>query len=212
MKKIVCLILVLLMSITLSVDKVEAAITNAYYGSGNYVSSAPVKPTGLKFYVDYSAISTYGSSPFSSIFNWNGNYNANVAAVAQYPASASAYPTYFAINTDSSMLSYVKGETFYFNSAGNCINGTVTYPMDQSNIYKCRISLNSDKSVFNVNNSFSTTYLQKVIIHEVGHVFLLKHPSNNYFSSVMHQGAPSGQIAANVTNDDRNNLIEKWGN
>ena len=182
---------------------------NWYYGSGNYVSSAPVKPTGLKFYVDGTAITTYGSSAFSVIFDWNGSYKGHVSAVAQYPDSASAYPDYFPVNTDSNMLITIQGQTHYYKSNGDEI--TITYPMDSTSIYRCKICLNSNKSAFNVSGSYSSNYLKKVIRHEVGHVFLLKHPSNLYFSSVMHTGAPDGSIhSATITTDDRNNIIAKW--
>ncbi|HEX7056584.1 MAG TPA: hypothetical protein VF260_05235 [Bacilli bacterium] len=186
------------------------AAGNWYYGSGNYVSSAPVKPTtGLKFYVDYSAITTYGSGAFTAAFDWNGDYKGNVAAVAMYPASSSSYPGYFLISTKT-MLITTKGETFYYTSSGTLISDT--YPMDSTSIYKCEIRLNSDKSAFNVNGSFDSTYLKKTIRHEVGHVFLLKHPSNFYFSSVMHQGVPNGSIIAEtITYDDKDNIIAKWG-
>ncbi len=199
---------------TLVCSEVCFAAGILYYGTGSYANSAPIKPiTGLKFYVDYSAISTYGSNPFTAAFDWNGDYTASVDSIVQYPVSASAYPTYFLINADPNMLSYVRGETFYYNSSGSCINGTVTYPMDQQNIYKCKISINKEPSVFNVNNDFSDIYLKKVIIHEVGHVFLLKHPSTiNSCKSVMHEGVPSAQISSDVSEDDRNNIIAKWGN
>ena len=199
-------------AIMLIFSEVCIAAGTSYYGTGEYAGSAPVKPTtGLNFYVDYSAISTYGSNPFTAAFDWNGNYTASVGSIAQYPASASSYSTYFLINADPNMLSYVRGETFYYDSSGSCINGTVTYPMDQQNIYKCKISINKNTSAFMVNNAFSDTYLRKVITHEVGHVFLLKHPSNNYCSSIMHQGVPNAQISSSVTSEDRNNLRTKWG-
>lgn len=209
MKKIIYSLLMVMTFIMFEPKTAEARITNSYYGAGNYVTSANIKPTGLKFYVDYSAISAYGSSPFTAAFDWNGNYSANVAAIAQYPASASAYSTYFLIEADTTMLDYVRGETFYFDSSGNCINDKVTYPMDYS-IYKCKIAINGNKTAFNVDGSFSNGYLKKVITHEVGHVFLLKHPSNKYFSSIMHEGAPNAQVSSTVTTDDRNNLIAKW--
>ncbi len=208
MRRIKCLTLFLVILITLL--PINALATgNWYYGSGNYVTSAPIKPTNLSFYVHYSAISAYGSSPFSVAFDWNGSYEGQVSAVAQYPASESSYPDYFTINT-ASMSPYTQGETFYFTSSGTQINDT--FPMDSSSIYKCRISLNSNSSAFNVGGSFSSAYLAKVIRHEIGHVFLLKHPSNLYFSSVMHQGAPNGStISETITSDDRDNIITKWG-
>jgi predicted Zn-dependent protease len=84
--------------------------------------------------------------------------------------------------------------------------------MDSTSIYKCSISLNADRNAFNVNGSFSSTYLTKMVRHEVGHVLLLKHPSNLYFSSVMHQEAPNGStISAIVTVEDRSNITAKWG-
>jgi hypothetical protein len=206
MKKVVCFAFSLLMLIAFPLNSYAA---NWYYASGNYVSSAPVKPTGLKFYVDYSAITTYGSNPFTVAFDWNGSYNGHVSAVAQYPAPSSEYPDHFRINTSGSLPTGAVGQTFYYTSSGALIGGT--YPMDSTSIYKCKISLNSDTSAFNVNGSFSSTYLKKVIRHEIGHVFLLKHPSYLYFSSVMHQGAPASYISSTVTTDDRNNIKAKWG-
>lgn len=213
MKKKGFFILVITMPLIIFSNTSQAALIHSYYGTGSYQSIAPITPTsGLKFYVDYSAISLYGSNAFTAAFDWNGDYIANVAAVAQYPASVSAYPTYFTISTDAALDDYTRGETMYYSSSSNADRIVMTYPMDSSSIYKCRIVLNPNKSTFNVNGTFSTTFLEKVIRHEVGHVFLLKHPSNQYFTSVMHQNAPSGPISATVTTDDRNNIIEKWGN
>lgn len=208
MKRKICCALLLFMLIFSFPTNVYAA--NWYYAIGNYVSSAPIKPTtGLKFYVDYSAITTYGSGAFTAAFDWNGSYAGNVNAIAQYPASSS-FPGYFLINTNSSLGSNICAQTFYYTSSGTLIGGT--YPMDSTSIYNSSISINSDQSVFYVNGSFSTSYLEKVVRHEVGHVFLLKHPSNLYFSSIMHQGAPNGStISATITPDDRNNILTKWG-
>ncbi len=210
MKKKVGIFLALLMTILLCPTTSNAAVW--YYASGNYVSSAPIKPsTGLKFYVDYSAITIYGSGSFTVGFDWNGNYKGNVAAIAQYPASASAFPGYFPISADSTMPLHVRGETFYYNSSGTLIGGT--FPMDSTSIYKCSIRLNSNPTVFNDSTgTFSLMYLEKVIRHEIGHVLLLKHPSTLYFPSVMHQGEPKNYISATITTDDRNNIIAKWGN
>ncbi len=201
-----CLIFILII-----LTSTTAYAQNWYYATGNYVSSAPVNPTtGLDFYVDYSAITTYGSGVFTKAFDWNGSYIGNVNTIAQYPASPSSFPGYFLITTDSTLSLYTCAQTFYYTSSGTLIGGT--YPMDSTSIYKSRISFNSNQSVFNVNGSFNTTYLEKVVRHEVGHVFLLKHPTNLYFSSVMHQEAPNGTtISATITTDDRNNIIAKWG-
>jgi hypothetical protein len=198
------------MLIMLSPATSHAAIW--YYSSGNYMSSAPIKPTtGLNFYVDYSAITTYGSGAFTVAFDWNGNYLGNVAAIAQYPASASTFPGYFPISADSTLPLYVRGQTFYYYANGSIIGGTC--PMDSTSIYRSSIRLNSNPSVFsNIYGTFNEAYLEKVIRHEIGHVFLLKHPSTLYFSSVMHEGEPSGFISATVTTDDRSNIQAKWGN
>jgi len=201
----------LMLCIMIMLFPMKANAANWYYAAGNYVNSAPVKPTtGLKFYVDYSAIITYGSGAFTAAFDWNGSYIGNVSTVAQYPASPTEFPGYFLINTDSSLSMYTCAQTFYYTSSGILIGGTD--PMASTSIYKCRISFNCNQSVFNVNGSFNSTYLEKVVRHEVGHVFLLKHPTNTYFGSVMHQDAPNGStISATVTMDDRNNIIAKWG-
>lgn len=209
MKKMVCVICSLVMLIMLSPVTSYAAVW--YYASGNYVSTAPIKPTtGLNFYVDYSAITIYGSGAFTVAFDWNGNYQGKVSAVAQYPASASAFPGYFPISADSTLPLHVRSETFYYSVNGSSIGGI--YPMDSNLIYRSSIRLNSNPSVFNsIDGTFSLTYFEKVIRHEVGHVFLLKHPSTLYFSSVMHEGEPNSYISATITAEDRNNMLAKWG-
>lgn len=200
MIKRICVSLLLVMLLMIPASYSSAAD----YGSGNYVSSAPVKPTtGLKFYMDYTAITTYGSGPFvTAAFDWNGNYQAHVAQVSMYPASQ---PTdYFVINAGTMEYNH-PGETFYYMQSGRLID--TSQPMDSLSIYRCSIRINSDPSVF-YNDQ---TYLEKVIRHEIGHVFLLKHPTLPYYS-VMNQGVPnSSSVSATVTVMDRNNLIQKWG-
>lgn len=133
----------------------------------------------------------------------------NVQSVAQYPASQSSFPGYFLITAHTLPLDY-QGQTFYYDSNGNPID--LLYPMDSSSIKYCQISLNSKKSAFEINGSFNQNYLEKVIRHEVGHVFLLKHPSStNYPASVMHQGTPYNQRSATVTSNDKENIKAKWG-
>lgn len=157
MKKAVSVFFVLLLIIILPPTTSYAA--NWYYGSGSYVSSAPIKPTtGLKFYVDYSAITTYGSSAFTSAFEWNGDYRGNVAAVAQYPASVSSFPDYFLISTDNTLPYYVRGKTYYYKANGATLGGT--YPMDSTSIYSCSIGLNSSPSAFN-----------SIYVHLVQHIW-----------------------------------------
>lgn len=184
-------------------------LTAADYGSGNYISSAPVKPTtGLKFYVDYSAITTYGSSPFTTAaYDWNGNYKANVAQVVMYPASQ---PTDNFVIGAGAMTYNHPGETFYYTINGDLIDSN--YALDSTSIYRCSIRINSNSSVFDNPNVSNRTYLEKTIRHEIGHVFLLKHPSIQY-GSVMHSGVPTpfGSVLSTVSTNDRQNLIAKWG-
>lgn len=182
-------------------------VTYPYYGSGDYVSSAVVSPiSGLDFYVDYSAISTFGSSSFSSAFDWNGNYQARVDSVVQYPVSATAYPSNFLISGSSTLQDDVFGNTLYYDSYGNLLNDYMFEPMNSSSIYRCQIELN-------VNDVFvNSMHLKKTIIHEIGHVLLLKHPTSQYIHSVMQQGIPNGSlISSTVTSNDRDNVAEKWG-
>ena len=207
-----CIALVLVMVITFlfgSLKTADAALSIAYYGSGNYVGTVQYTPVdGLRFYVDYYAISTFGSGPFASGFDWNGDYQANVAAIAQYPASATSYSNYFVISTDSALLPSVYADTLYYDSYGNCLNAEMAEPMDSSGIYRCRINLNPN-DVFD-----NSAEVQRTVVHEIGHVFLLKHPTGTYTSSVMYQGNIGdleGRVAATVTTSDRNNIIEKWG-
>ncbi len=179
----------------------------ADYGSGNYVSSAPVKPTtGLKFYVDYSAVSVYGSSPFiTAAFDWNGNYNASVSQVAVYPASP---PTGFFIIGAGAMSYNHPGETFFYTQSGDLIDSS--YATNSTSIYRCSIRINSNPSAFDNPNVPSQAYLGKTIRHEIGHVFLLNHPNLQY-GSVMQSGAPTGYVSATVSTIDRQNLTAKWG-
>lgn len=205
-KKILILFVAILVMIG-NTDVAKASVQYPYYGSGSYVSSATNKPTsGLNFYVDYSAISAFGSGPFSSAFDWNYNYQASVDSIIQYPASATAYPTYFPISGSNSLADDIFGNTLYYNSSGSLINGSMLEPMNSLNIYRCRIELN-------VNGMFAnSTHLEKTIIHEVGHVLLLKHPTSQYLHSVMHKGIPNGSlISSTVTSGDRENIAEKWG-
>ena len=55
--------------------------------------------------------------------------------------------------------------------------------------------------------------VKKTLQHEVGHVFLLKHPGSVYSAhSVMQQGTPnSSTISPNVTSSDHSNIASKWG-
>ena len=211
-KKTLCFFLIILFSASLCIIKANA-VQVAYYGSGNYIYNAPVEPlTGLKFYVDYSAISKYGSSPFSSIFNWNGNYAAHVASIAQYPASWSSYPSYFVIQLSPLLLDGILGDTYFYNASGTCINPYYTFPMDQTGLYKCSVGLNSNESSFYKAGFTFSECLNKTIQHEVGHIFLLKHPTTLYQSSVMNQDLPNGSwISTTVTNLDRENMAQKWG-
>lgn len=214
MKKIVCCILVLLI-VMLPVKETNVALAETnqiYHWDGNYDSSAPIKPTtGLGFYVDYTAISKYGSAPFSVAFDWNGNYTPCVAAVAQYPLSATAYPTYFPICIENNLAYNVQGETFFYDSQGRCLNDYMSNPMNETNIYRCSIGLPNDATRFNNDYVSNEVYLKKVIAHEVGHVFLLKHPTMNALS-VMHEGPPYQYKTSTVTATDRENIVAKWGN
>lgn len=188
----------------------NASLVNSYYGNGSYISSAPVTPlTGLEFYVDYSAVSRYGSSVFTSAFDWNGDYRASVSTMVQYPASSTAYPDNFLIHADPEVGTDIAANTFYYTASGDIINDTEPKPMDTSHsIAWCRIGLNTNSNFFQGDSA----WIRKTIIHEVGHVFLLMHPSGYYFNSVMHRERPDGGIKAySVTTNDRNNLIEKWG-
>lgn len=209
-----CMALILVISLVFLGQTNTANARNDYYdyyGSGNYASSAPYTPVnGLRFYVDYYAISEFGSGPFTSGFDWNGDYQANVAAIAQYPASASSYPDYFTISVDSLLLGDTYGITLFYDSNGNYIDEHLVVPMDTSGIYRCRINLN-------VFEAFDEDYAEarRTIVHEIGHVFLLKHPSTvQYFASVMIPGsigAQDGRVTATVTSTDRDNLEDKWG-
>ncbi len=207
-RKRVALILVIVFSLFGRSSIANASLTYSYYGTGSYVSSAPVTPTsGLGFYVDYSAITVFNSGPFASAFDWNGDYRASVTAVAQYPVSATAYPNYFVISGVTTLQDDVFGDTLYYNSSGSLLNVSMEEPMDSSSIYRCRIALNAADDVFDEEEQ-----LEKTIIHEVGHVLLLKHPTSPYVHSVMHQGNPNGSlISATVTTSDRNNIVAKWG-
>jgi len=208
MKRLILLFLNL--SFILLPMKSYASAENLYYASGNYVTQAPINPIkGLTFYVDNSAITTYGSV-FTVAFDWNGDYKGKVSAVAQYPASSSDFPGYFNINTRAFSLD-VKGQTFFYTRWGDLV--TATNPMDSYSIYKAKISINSNRSVFNIENKFNSTYLAKTIRHEVGHVFLLNHPINQYIMSIMHQGEPNNStISSTISSNDKNNVLIKWGN
>lgn len=184
-------------------------LSGADYGKGGYVLSAPVQPTtGLKFYVDYSAISKYGSSPFiNAAFNWNGDYKAYVSQVVVYPASRPA--EHFVIEAGPMTYNH-PGETYFYTINGDLIDSNTA--MDSNLIYRCSIRINSNSSVFDNPNVSNQTYLIKTIRHEIGHVFLLKHPTLPY-RYIMHSGAPtsSGSVSDEVTTMDRQNLISKWG-
>lgn len=212
-KKIICCILSLLLAM-LPATEAYASIATVYYGSGNYVSTAPITPTdGLGFYVDYTAITKYGSNPFSVAFDWNGDYTPRVAAVAQYPLSATAYPTYFPIYVDAALDIGVTGETFFYDSQGRCINDYEELPQDENNIFRCSIGLTTDDDLFINQYVSKTVYLKKVIAHEIGHVFLLKHPTM-ITNSIMNQGVPrkNPYITESITSTDKANIEEKWGN
>lgn len=184
-----------------------SSATDIYYGSGNYVSSAPNIPTtGLKFYVTHSAVSTYGSLSFTgtgSIFQWNGDYNAHVAQVVVYPASK---PT-GAFSILAEPLTNYAGEAYFYTQSGAPLDRYTA--LDSNSIYTCNIGINNNFSFFSNDQS----YLEKTIKHEVGHAFILKHPSSVSIPSVMQQGRPgsSGAASYEVTDGDRANMEAKWG-
>lgn len=208
-KKIVSLLLLTLLIGCAMKTFTLKAYAEEYYAGGNYLYGAPVQPVyGLKFYVDYSVISTYGSSVFSSIFDWNGNYNGKVSAIVLYPASSSSYPDYFKINTIA-LPPTIKGQTFFYDKTGKQFDADIA--MDQSTIYKAKISITNNKNEFNISNTYNSNWFGKTVRHEVGHVFLLKHPLSPYFQSIMHQGAPNGStISSTISTDDRSNMALKW--
>lgn len=203
---IVLLFLILLMPFTFY----SSAALDNYFGSGNYDSSAPAKPTtGLSFYLDHSLTQIYGSNIFTDknngLFQWNGNYRAHVSQVIVYPSSKPSYA--FAIIADNLNNEGAAGKTLFYDKNGRLLNPSIRdWPYDRTDIYKCVIVINSDKSYFD--NDLN--YVRKTAKHEVGHTFLLYHPSK-YVSSIMHSGKPGSYISDIVTTNDRDNLIEKWG-
>ena len=206
-----CMALLLVISLVLLMQtKTAYAYDPDYYGSGNYASSAPYTPiSGLRFYADYYAINEFDSGLLTAGFDWNGDYQANVAAIAQYPAPASAYPNYFTITVENMLLRSTYGNTLFYDSNGNLINAQTNNPMNASGIYRCQINLNVASSFPN------NVEKRRTIVHETGHVFLLVHPADSYISSVMHQGhvgdLPNHNVTATVTDNDKRNLKIKWG-
>lgn len=91
------------------------------------------------------------------------------------------------------------------------MNDYVSIPMDENGIYKCRIGLTPDKDDFNEGNQYRSDYLRKAIAHEIGHVFLLTHPTMEAHS-LMHPQKPTDYVSATVTSNDKANIAEKWGN
>lgn len=185
-----------------------------YYASGDYLSIAPVKPvTGLYFYVDQSAYVTYGASVFTSAFEWNSsNHVAGVSSVVMYPAPQSSYSNYFLITTSNTIGQYNFANTVYYDLFGNEI--TSSEPFNSTGIFKVRIEMNANTSVYsNTSNVPFSVAASKTLKHEVGHVFLLKHPSNIWsVTSIMHQGIPnSSTISSTVTSSDHSNIGYKWG-
>jgi hypothetical protein len=202
---IVSLFLILLMAFT----SYSSATTEYYFGSGNYSSSAPAKPaSGLSFYIDNSARQVYGSEVFTDIyhglFEWNGDYSAHVSQVIVYPSPKPSYAFY--IVAENLAQEEGGGKTLFYDKDGRLINPTIyDWPYDRTDIYRCMIVMNSNKGFFD--NDIN--YFRKTAKHEAGHTFLLYHPS--YVQSIMQVGKPNGaQISDVVTNNDRDNQIEKW--
>jgi len=102
------------------------------------------------------------------------------------------------------------GITLFYDSNGDYINEQLVNPLNTSGISQCRINLNTLEAF---NHDYAE--VRRTIIHEIGHVFLLKHPSTVlYFDSVMIPGLIGehyGNATATVTTTDRDNLEEKWG-
>lgn len=184
---------------------------DADYYSGTYTNSA--YPDYIKFRVETSAQnSVLTRDVYESIFDWN-DISSNVEVGLAMAVPGMPTTGFFGIHgrtyTDGTF-----GETIVYKSDGTMVSNLSGV---NSNWSSATIYVNTSYYT----SSSKTASAKKTIVHEVGHVLKLAHPTvnsslrehthNGKPCAVMNQGLPNGtSIPYTVADHDRTNLKAKW--
>ncbi len=176
----------------------------------------------LKLYVDSSALSNgYTMAIYRRVLEWNDISTGVEVSVIEYHTGMSDAGFFYIRGANISRADGTKplGETisYAYNS-----QGVFTICSPDAEWKEIVIKINTDTTVFD-NCTDSAQMRGKIVIHEVGHALKLAHPEqgNNiighiipggYAFAVMNQGDIVNQeVASEIVDHDRENLIYKWG-
>lgn len=181
------------------------------YFSGTYDNAnATCNTNNMKFFITTSAQnSILDSSVYNAATDWNSiSSKVNVSNIV---LQVSGMPNLNGFN-------YVYGSTYYDGTLGE------TIPYNDSDIANVNDSWTSVTIYMNSSSSAfpNKTAAKKTFMHEVGHVFKMKHPLNStyahgplyygYPKAIMNQGLPNNaEVSSTIQSHDKSNLISKWG-
>jgi hypothetical protein len=182
-------------SITVKADYFSGGFTSA--SNLNYVCHESISSTDCYYYVR------------SMADLWNeesNNVNLTFNSAGRTPYGCYAQPIVIKFTTHSD--STIMGEMFPYKSFA-CYSATPAETNDTwvkvfVNIYDENIEYWTDQLNYN-----STSSLKSTIIHELGHVLSVAHPTNGSTNAVMAQGLQELYVLQNY---DIENLVYKWGN